>query len=146
MQINWGIGSTRAAGSRLSGTCPREWTSTLSEVPNEKADRSPDGRRIRRHDSRGRSADARHAGGARAIRDSGGARESGEQEGRQVGRQEKGQSQRQEGRIQELKAAPAPTGRAGPERRDLPRFCFWGTTPQLRGRDTIAGLMPSAHP
>src|SRR5258708_20540737 len=98
------VGSTPAAGSRLSSTCPQQWTLTLNEVPNEKADRSPDAGRIRRHDSQRRSAGARYAGDTRAVRDPGDA-QSGEQEGRQVGRQEKGQgqSQKQEGRIQELK-------------------------------------------
>src|SRR5438876_4775882 len=91
LQIIWDIGSTPAAGSRLSGTCPQEWTSTLSEVPNEKADRSADARRIRRHDFQRRSAGARHASDTRAIGDPGDARQSGEQEDRQVRRQEEGQ-------------------------------------------------------
>src|SRR3979490_828912 len=98
------IGSTPAARSRLSGTCPQLWTSTLDEVSNEEADRSPDGRRVRRHDFQRRGANASHAGDTRAIRDTGGARQGGKQEDRQVGRQEKGQGQgqKQEGRSQEL--------------------------------------------
>src|SRR3982074_1548779 len=99
------IGSTPAARSRLSGTCPQLWTSTLDEVSNEEADRSPYGRRVRRHDFQRRGANASYAGDTRAIRGSGDARQGGEQEDRQVGRQEKGQgqSQEQEGRSQELK-------------------------------------------
>src|SRR5882762_9477054 len=114
------IGSTPAARSRLSGTCPQLWTSTLDEVSNEKADRSPDARRVRRHDFQRRGANARHAGDTRAIRGTGDARQGGEQEDRQVGRQEKGQGQgqKQEGRIQELSRTgpygPRKTKKAGP--------------------------------
>src|SRR6266513_1635350 len=98
------MGSTRAAPSRLSTTCPQPWTSTLSEVPNEEADRSPDGRRLCRRDSQRRGAGARHADDNRPIRDTGETRQSAEQEDRQVGGQEKGQSQKD--RIQELKRHP----------------------------------------
>src|SRR6267142_1376114 len=116
------IGSTPAARSRLSGTCPQLWTSTLDEVSNEKADRSPDARRVRRHDFQRRGANAGHAGDTGASRDTGDA-QGGEQEGRQVRRQEKGQGQEQEGRIQELSRTgphrPRKTQKAGP-----PAFFF----------------------
>jgi len=62
---------------------------SLSEVPNEKADHSPDGRRVRRHDFQCRSADALRAGDNRAIRDPGDTRQGGEQEDRQVGGKKK---------------------------------------------------------
>src|SRR5258706_16276838 len=120
----WDIGSTPAARSRLSGTCPQIWTSTLDEVSNEKADRSPDGRRVRRHDFQRRSANAGHADDTHASRDPGDS-QGGEQEDRQVGRQEKGQGQgqEQEGRIQELGRTgphgPRKTQKAGP-----PAFFF----------------------
>src|SRR5439155_26936072 len=75
LQIIWDTGQRRRQARVLASTCPQQWTSTLSEVPNEKADRSPNAGRIRRHDSRRRSADARHAGDTRAIRAPGNARQ-----------------------------------------------------------------------
>src|SRR5258705_357696 len=118
-QISRGAGSTPAARSRLSSTCPQPWTSTLSEVPNEKADRSPDAGRIRRHDSQRRSADAR-----------------------QFERQKKGQGQRQEGRSQELKVHRPSRAAQGQKGGISPPFCFCGYN---RGPDPIRARLKSPH-
>src|SRR6266849_6726733 len=117
--------------------------STLNEVPNEKPDRS-NHRRSVRHDGvqRDRADAESHSGNTRASRDTGDtgaeshAREAGHLQGEGRQRQEKGQ-----GQSQELKPH-RPTGRAGPERRDFPPFCFCRYN---RGPDPIRALLKSPH-
>src|SRR5690348_3686639 len=133
-QLYGGVACRRQSGRRVNpaaepallSSCPWQVTGIpfiSYEVEHEKADRSPDGRRIRRH---GASFLRANSDDSRARRDVFGPRREGEVRGQEDEPQE---SQEGQDRVEELERRAALEAASGAKRRDLPPFRFFAPSP-----------------